>query len=115
MIDFACREFDLNDIMKCGLGLTKSEFILFEHFTKNNEREWTTISLSNKLGLNLTTIQKGVKKLNELGIILRHQKNLENGGYIYTYECNSKQKIRKVLKNIIDNWSSKVHQEIDQW
>jgi len=115
MIDFACKEFDLKDILKCGLGLTKSEFILFDYFIKNSDKESTTLSISKILDMDLTTIQKGVKKLYEKGIIIRHQKNLDNGGYVYTYECNSKPKIRKIIKDIIDKWSLKVHQEIDKW
>lgn len=115
MIDFACKQFDLKDIIKCGLGLTKSEILLFELFIKNKEKEYTTNLISEKLKLDLTTIQKGVKKLYDKQILLRHQKNLNNGGYIYTYESNSKQKIREILKDIIKNWSDKVSNELDKW
>lgn len=115
MIDFACKRFDLKDIIKCGLGLTKSEFLLFELFTKSKEKEYTANLISERLNLDLTTIQKGVKKLYEKQIILRHQKNLSNGGYIYTYECNSRQKIREILKGVIKNWSDKVSSELDKW
>ncbi|MEN7982412.1 MAG: helix-turn-helix domain-containing protein [Nanoarchaeota archaeon] len=114
MIDFACKQFDLDDIIKCGLGLTKKEVEIMKYFLKNKNKECTTFSISKKLDLNLTTIQKAVKKLSEKNIIIRHQKNLSNGGYVYTYEINSKQKIRKILKNIIKNWADKVEEEIDK-
>jgi predicted transcriptional regulator len=115
MIDFACKQFNLDDIIKCGLGLTKAELVVMKHFVTNTSKVCDTVSISNKLGLNLTTIQKAVKKLSEKNVLLKHQKNLANGGYIYIYEVNSKDEIRKILKGIIKNWSSKVNEKIDEW
>lgn len=115
MIDFACKEFDLEEIIKCGLSLTKTEQKIFRYFLNNKGKELTTINVAKKLSLNLTTLQKATKKLYEKEILIRHQKNLENGGYVYTYEIASKQKIRNVLKNIIKKWYERVESEIDKW
>jgi predicted transcriptional regulator len=115
MIDFACKEFDLNDIIKCGLGLTKTEYEILNYFLENKGKELITTKIAEELKLNLTTIQKATKKLYEKGILIRHQKNLNNGGYVYAYEISPKSKIRHVLKNIIKNWSEKVEREIDDW
>jgi predicted transcriptional regulator len=115
MIDFACKEFDLEDIIKCGLGLTKTEYNIFRYFLDNKGKEFVTLETAKKLNLNLTTIQKATKKLYDKEILIRHQKNLNNGGYVYTYEISSKQKIREVLKKIIKNWSERVETEINKW
>ena len=115
MIDFACKQFNLDDIIKCGFSLTKTEFKIMRYFLKNTNKECMTISISKKMDLNLTTVQKAVKKLSEKNIIIRHQKNLSNGGYVYTYECNSKKNIRRIIKEIIKNWSEKVEKKIDKW
>ena len=115
MIDFACKQFNLDDIIKCGLGLTRTELLIMNYFLNITNKKCTTNSISKKLKLNLTTIQKAVKKLTEKKIIRRHQINLKKGGYIYTYECNSKSEIIKIIKNIIRNWSEKVEKKIDNW
>ncbi|MFW6014498.1 MAG: MarR family transcriptional regulator [Candidatus Nanoarchaeia archaeon] len=115
MIDFACKRFNLNDIVKCALGLTRAECKVFRYFFENSAENITTECLAEKLELNLSTIQKATKKLNEHGIILRYQKNLEGGGYIYTYEANSKKQIRRILKKIINNWAENVGRAIDDW
>lgn len=115
MIDFACKQFNMNDIVKCGLGLTRTEFKILEYFLKTNQDGCTTVSISKKLNFNLTTIQKAVKKLSEQGILIRRQENLDGGGYVYTYECNSKPTIRKIIKDLVRNWSDKVEAEIDKW
>ena len=114
MIDFACKQFNLDDIIKCGLGLTKTEFKVMNYFL-SHKNECRTSTISEKMSLNLTTVQKAVKKLFEKGIIIRHQKNLDNGGYVYTYECSSRVKIRGIIRNIIKNWSDKVEEAIDKW
>ena len=115
MIDFACRQFNLDEIIKCGLSLTKKELEIMHHFLKSKDAEYTTYKIAEDLNLNLTTVQKAVKKLYEKNIILRHQKNLEKGGYIYTYECSTKKKIREILKEIIRSWSNNVEKQIDRW
>ena len=115
MIDFACKEFDLEDIIKCGLGLTQTEYNIFKYFLDNKNKEFITTKISKEMNLNLTTIQKATKKLYEKEILIRHQKNLEHGGYVYTYEISSKKKVRSVIKNLIRNWSEKVEKEIDRW
>ena len=58
MIDFACKEFDLNDIIKCGLGLTKTEFEIFTYFLNNRGKESITTQVADDLKLNLTTREK---------------------------------------------------------
>ena len=113
MIDFACKRFDIKEIVKCALGLTAAEMRLFDFFLKYSIRSYKTDDLCKRLDLKLTTIQKGVKKLHEKGIIKRKQINLDYGGYFYIYETNEKVFIRKILKNIIKSWSNKVEEEIE--
>ena len=115
MIDFACKQFNLEDIIKCGLGLTRTEFKVMEYLLNNTHKECKTNSISKKLNLNLTTVQKAVKKLSDKNIINRRQKNLDKGGYVYTYECNSRINIRRIIKDIIRNWSENVEDKIDRW
>jgi len=115
MIDFACRKFNLDEIIKCGLGLTKAELVIMNYFVKNPRVEFTSNEVSKELKLNLTTIQRAAKKLHEKKIILRHQKNLGSGGYIYTYEASQKKEVREILKAIIKKWSYNVQNEIDNW
>ena len=50
MIDFACKKFDLEEVIKCVLGLSKSEFRLLK-FLENYKKKSTTEELSKKLKL----------------------------------------------------------------
>lgn len=115
MIDFACKRFNIKEIIKCSLGLTKVDYQILEFFINDFDKKFTTGDLANKCSINLTTSQKTVKKLYEKNIIKRSQKNLENGGYTYVYTAYSKAHIRSVIKDIINSWSKKVESGIDQW
>jgi len=115
MLDFACKRFDFRDIIKCGLSLTRAEMQVFHFFIKNSDKEMTAIQISKSTKLNLTTIQKAVKKLNEKGVISRSQKNLDNGGYLFFYKCNSKKRIREILKENMRKWIKVVEGAIDSW
>ena len=115
MIDFACKQFNLDDILKCGLGLTKAELKILKYFLDNSSENQTTEKIAKKLKLNLTTVQKGVKKLSDQKIINKKQKNLHGGGYVYLYKCNTKKEVREIIKKIIRSWSDKVEEKINKW
>ena len=115
MLDFACKRFDFRDIIKCGLGLTRAEMEVFHFFTRYPGKEMTAAQVSKKTKLNLTTIQKAVKKLNAKAVLLRTQKNLGSGGYLFLYKCNSRKAIREILKGNIRKWALSVDRAIDAW
>src|SRR3989339_675733 len=77
MVDFTCKKFIFDDILKYSLGLTKKEFIVLKHLIDNSDMELTTLKIKDKLNLNLTTIQKAVKKLSEKKILLKYKKKLK--------------------------------------
>jgi predicted transcriptional regulator len=115
MIDFACKTFNIENIIKCSLGLTKSEYKILGFFIDNPENYFTSEEISKELSLNLTTIQKAVKKLKERDILIRSQENLNSGGYLFNYKLSSKQNIRNTVKKIIETWSEKVKSSVDSW
>lgn len=115
MIDFACREFNLDQIIKCSFGLTKAEYSLLTSALEYKEEYFTAEELSKKIGLNLSTVQRGVKKLYEEKVLQRKQNNLEGGGYIYIYKVIPRQELRKLLLKTINNWTKRVETEINKW
>jgi predicted transcriptional regulator len=115
MIDFACKQFNIEEIVKCALGLTKSDLKLLRFLTDNYEKDFTTEQLSKKLKLNLSTIQRSVKKLHKKGTLMRSQHNLKEGGYLYTYKIKDRQKIRKIILEIMQNWVKNVEEGLNKW
>lgn len=114
MIDFACKRFELDEVIKCGLGLTKSDFMIMHHLIKSRER-LTSLEISEKLDVDVSTAQRSLKKLNEKNIVKRFQTNLANGGYLYSYEANSKLILRKIILEVIHGWTKKVENELETW
>jgi len=114
MIDFACKKFDLEGVIKCSLGLSKSEFNLLNFFIEN-DREFTTENLSKKLKLDKSTIQRAVKKMHEKGLLRRGQINQSVGGYIFLYQIKNKEKIRKIILETVDGWIKVFHEKIGKW
>lgn len=115
MIDFACKKFDINETIRCSLNLTKAEFKILEFFMKNSTKRFESKEIAESLDLDLSTVQRSMKKMNEKGIIKRSQINLENSGYTYSYCLCNKQEIKKIIKDIVDGWTNKFHQEIERW
>jgi predicted transcriptional regulator len=115
MIDFACKQFDLDEIIKCAFGLSKADLKIMKFLIKNENKSFTSEELSAKLLLDLTTIQRGVKKLSEKGIALRSQENLGSGGYVFIYRIKSRKTISETVMKIVNNWSKKVEFELGSW
>ena len=114
MIDFACKTFKLEDIIKCGLGLTKADVNILK-FLINLNKETNSEFISKKLNLDLSTVQRSVKKLSEREIIFRYQTNLDNGGYIFTYKSKSKKVIAKIINEVVSKWHKRVETELNRW
>jgi len=114
-MDFACKKISMDEILKCGLNLTKSEINILKFFLKNKAQWVTTELIADELQINLSTAQRAVKKLSEKNILIKSQKNLEHGGYIFDYKIKDKKHIKDIVMNVISNWTNKVEKEICNW
>jgi len=115
MVNFACKQFEIEAIIKCGLGLTKADCKVIQFLLKNNAEWFTSETIAKKLNFNLTTIQRSLKRLTERDITIRSQNNLDHGGYIYLYQAKGKKEIRKTIMDIINSWTKKVEKELEEW
>jgi predicted transcriptional regulator len=115
MIDFACKEFKVEDVIKCALNLTKADLKVMRYFI-NEEDKWAdTESLSRALELDISTMQRSVKKLHEKEILQRSQQNLDGGGYIFRYKAHSRAKIKDIVMTVVNSWADHVGQELEKW
>ena len=114
MIDFACKQFDLRDIIKCSLGLTRSDIQVFDHLLAHKGSR-SSEEIAGKLKLDLSTVQRAVKKLHEKGLLVRMQTNLDGGGYVFAYRVQEKRAIRKIILDIVAKWTGRVEQELESW
>jgi predicted transcriptional regulator len=114
MIEFACKKFNIKEIIKCSLNLRNSDLEVIE-FLMKQEQPSRSSHIKKQLNLDLSTIQRSLKKLTAKNILIRQQINLENGGYTYKYLIKDKSQIRKMISSIIDNWATNVKQELKKW
>lgn len=114
-MDFACKEFKVEDVIKCALSLTKADLNVMKRFLNEPEKWVDTDALSKSLKLDISTVQRSVKKLHEKGILQRSQQNLDGGGYVYIYKINSKNQIKNIILEIVQSWADRLEQELEQW
>lgn len=115
MIDFACKEFKVEDVIKCALNLTRADLKVMKYFVNNMEHWVDTDTLSQALEFDLSTIQRSVKKLYEKEILQRSQQNLDGGGYIFIYKIHSKTRIKNIIMSIVQMWADRLEKELEQW
>ncbi|MGM5483507.1 MAG: MarR family transcriptional regulator [Nanobdellota archaeon] len=114
MIDFACKEFRIDEIIKCGLGLTRAELAIL-YFIIEQEDWFDSKEIAEKLGKDSSTIQRALKKFYQNNLVKRRQINLEKGGYAFAYISEDKRQIKNILEDIIENWTDKVKLELRKW
>ncbi len=112
MVDFACKKVNLNEIIKCSLGLTKTEVEIFLYLLKKKSENFMAKDIKKSLNYEISIIQRFLKKLYEKEILIRKQINLEKGGYFYIYSINEKKQIKEVIMKIIKNWVENIENEI---
>jgi predicted transcriptional regulator len=114
-MNFACKNFKIEEVIRCSLSLTKAEFKMLEYFMRNQSEKISTDKISKDLGLNLSTVQRCVKKMTEEEILRRTQLNIRNGGYLFYYCVCDKREIKTKIKDIIKKWFEKTNEEITKW
>lgn len=114
MITFACKTVDLQDIIKCSLELTKTDYALFTTLLEAEE-PFTVAELAGKQGLERSSVQKAISRLQEKRIIERRQHNLAGGGYRYSYSIADKEELRKRLQDIVEQWYGNVRKALTDW
>lgn len=114
-MDFACKEFKVEDVIKCALNLTKADLNTMKCFLNEPDKWVDTDALSKSLKLDISTVQRSVKKLHEKGIVQRSQQNLDGGGYVFIYKIHSKKQIKNLILEIVQSWADRLGQELEQW
>jgi predicted transcriptional regulator len=120
LFDFSnnCSNLNKAKIVSCSLGLNKTEYKIFNILLENYKnykiinKEINSVYLESELNIDISNIQRSLKKLLEKDLIIRTKKNLSNGGYIYVYELKD---IFEIKKKIIENTNilfKKIEQEI---
>jgi len=115
MIDFACRRFNLDEVIRCSLNLSKKEYGILEYFIKNSNKRFTPLEISNKFKIGLSTSQRAIKKMYDKELLTRTQKNLNKGGYIFVYSVKEKLLLKEKILDIIHNWIKNVEENIKNW
>ncbi len=114
MIDFACKRFSLDKIIKCSLGLSKADAKVMHFLLGHNS--WTTAKeLAKKTDLNLSTVQRAIKKLYEKDAVIRSQENLDNGGYLFHYKIKDKKALRNIIMQLVKGWLKTIEKELERW
>lgn len=115
MIDFACRQFKLDVIVKCALGLTKADFSVMQHMIEKPDGWHTAEDAAIRLKLDLSTSQRALKKLFDKGVVERRQDNLEGGGYVFSYQAKNRREISSIIIRIVDEWAGNVGEQLKKW
>jgi predicted transcriptional regulator len=114
-MEFACKNFNIEEVIRCSLRLTKSDYKILKLLMENSNKKLDTNYIASKLNIDLSTVQRSLKKMNERKLVRRSQINLEKGGYSFIYCICDKEEIRYSVKKIIYNWVDKFNSEIERW
>jgi len=108
-----CRRLSFDDVLKCSLGLSKSEVRTMRAVLKMRQ-PFTVNGLAEKMGKDRSVVQRHLKKLGEKGILLRFQQNRDGGGYEFVYRTIDKKEMKKILRTGIKQFTRQVETIINR-
>lgn len=112
-LDFACKRFPIDQILRCAFGLSGTEFSTLKALLKKGEA--TVEELAEQLKKDRTTVQRSMTPLVEKGLVKRRQYNLDGGGYQYSYSPKDKAWIKEHINQHFAHFSEQVKSEVEKW
>jgi predicted transcriptional regulator len=113
-MDFACKTIDVQQILKCSLGLSKAGCSVLRELM--SQEDWiTSEELAITTGYDLATVQRSLKHLHERNVVKRIQHNREVGGYEYYYLLVDKKAFRNVVTQTMEEWMQEARKELTEW
>ncbi len=114
VIDFGCSKVSLEDIIRCGFGLNKTEYGVLMLLT-HEEKPIKVTQIANYLNKERTTVQKVIKSLVKKELIKRGQVNLKRGGYVFVYSSIDKDLLKEKTREMVERWVRNAEKEINEW
>jgi predicted transcriptional regulator len=114
MINFACKDIDFSEVVRCSFNLNKTEYKLLIKLVRQ-DKKLSIVEIARLTGFERSTVQKAIKKLVQERLVSRSQINLSRGGYVFTYRAKDKENVKKRTVNCIKLWSSRACQEVMNW
>ena len=93
---------DLFEALNCVFNFNEHEAKIY--FTLVNNPLSTSITLASILEKDRSWTQRGLNTLLSLGLVKRHYKILEKGGYVYQYEAIPLEVAKEKIKSALDEW-----------
>lgn len=115
MIDFSCREPNVEEIIRCSFALSRTEYKTLSILASNPKKSFVASELALRMSLERTGAQKALKSLLGKGLCLRKKCNLPDGGYTFCYSISNPAKVRAMAKKSVSDWSRKAFREIASW
>ncbi len=112
MVTFSCKKITQEELIRCSLNLNKTEYNVLMYLLKHNKL-LKVIEIADALKLERTSVQKALKSLFKKDLVIRQQKNISAGGYVYFYQAKNKEAIKETMKKITYEWYKNVERMID--
>ena len=95
--------------------MSKTDYRVLSFLIKKKYQFFTTAEIKGILDVDLSTVQRAVKKMYEKNVLKRMQNNLSGGGYTFKYSIKSMKEIKEVVMLIVKNWTDRVESEMEKW
>lgn len=113
-INFACKKISIEQILRCGFGLNKTEYKILKYLL-NTESEAEIEDIAKSIKKDRTTTQRAIKKLVESSLVFRRQINLSPGGFRFVYSVKNKADVKKKAYSSLCSFQDLVENELKKW
>jgi len=102
---------EFTEVMSCVFGIHSHETRTYLALL---ERPGSTVEeLAEDLDRDRSNVNRSLSTLLENGLATRERRLLDPGGYVYQYTATPLPEAKEMLHDALDQWASRVHDEID--
>jgi predicted transcriptional regulator len=111
-LSFMCRMVTVEQLLKCSLGLSRSEIRLLKALPL---KELDARSIATLMRKDRTSVQRALSKLHRKGLVHRRQVNKGEGGYFFLYKPVPKQVMKERIYANFKGFTKAVEDAIERW
>jgi predicted transcriptional regulator len=112
MLRFACKNIEMEDIVRCSFGLTKTEYLVLHRLFSS---AGTAQMIAKSLKMERTGVQKALTGLVGKSLARREKRGLPTGGFSFVYSAEDRKGMKAKMKSSVQSWSAGVCKAVDGW
>ena len=113
VVGYLRQEMACEGLLECVYGLNRLDREVFT--TLDETGEATVDEIADRVGRERSTAYRSVRRLVEAGVVVKEQRNYQNGGYYHVFRLADADEVADDFHRTLNDWYAKMGQLIGEF